>query len=426
MSTLPRMVRPMFELLDTRPNIDVRDEEYERLLGYPKDHALGEREAELAAQARDFYTRNGKPWIYVREVELFRSERALRLDGVRFDSQHLSALLEQQDAARAMLVAVSAGRSCEERARRLWEESKPDEYFFHEVFGSAVVEHLVAGASGRICSLAEGEDLVAMPHYSPGYSGWNIADQGKLFELITGGMALALPEPLEVLPGGMLNPKKSLLAVVGLTARTSRSAASHRPVPCEACSFSPCQYRRASYRHSNPAAPANRVRLQEAARSASAETYSVNARALRKWADERVRLEYREHGVVDAHFRFDGTTCSNLGRPLAFDYHVALEAALDGYSIVRMDCRPAQGDDGHKQMCGYLSDGEALMREIEGEQPLRGRPLRDVLRWERASVPSGCFCGAESRAHKWGLALEVIHFALAQAGAPVKPLPNSQ
>jgi hypothetical protein len=428
MSGVPHVVRPMFELLDAAPKVDVKSSEFERLLGYPAGHVLGEREVELAKGAREFFSRNGEPWIYIREVELFRSDQTLRLDGMEFRSQRLSDYLSQAGATRAALVMVSAGPSCEQEARRLWDESKPDEYFFLEVFGSAVVEHLVAGVSGRVCALAESEGLIAVPHYSPGYTGWDISDQGKLFELIMGGMSRPPPGPLEVLPSGMLNPKKSLLAVVALTARTSQNLATPRLIPCESCSFSPCQYRRAPYRYLPAESPVSRIEGRETARVARTGNYTVNARALKKWARERVRLEYSKDGGVDARFRFDGTTCSNQGRPLAFDYFVKLEASLDGYSIADMDCRPAPDDDGHKYMCAYLSDGEALMEEIGGERPLRGQPLRDVLTWERASVPSGCYCSAESRAHKWGLALEVIHFALgqAEAGAALNPTNHSQ
>ncbi|HEY5228081.1 MAG TPA: hypothetical protein VIJ19_06035, partial [Opitutaceae bacterium] len=279
MSSPARIVRAKLELLEKGPAVDVKASEYERLLGYPPGHTLGEREVELASAAREFNARNGKPWIYVREVELYLADQTLRLDGVEFDSRRLTDYFRQAGAARAVLVAVSAGRSCEDEARRLWEESKPDEYFFHEVYGSAVVEHLVAGVSGRICALAEGEGLMAVPHYSPGYTDWDISDQGKLFGLITGGMAQPLPEPLEVLPSGMLNPKKSLLAVVGLTARTSEGLALSRLVPCQACSLYPCQYRRAPYRHS-PMEPANRVKGRETAVAARGENYTLNARAL--------------------------------------------------------------------------------------------------------------------------------------------------
>ena len=40
--------------------------------------------------------------------------------------------------------------------------------------------------------------------------------------------------------------------------------------------------------------------------------------------------------------------------------------------------------------------------------------MNEVLTWQRASSPSGCYCDADRRAHKWGLVLEVIHYALAQ------------
>jgi hypothetical protein len=411
----------MFELLDSHPAVNVQEDEFRRLLGYPTAHVPGDRPNELAEGARRFFATHGKPWLYLREVELYATNEGLRLDGVEFHSPHLLAYLRQAGATRAVLVAVSAGRSCEEQARRLWEESKPDEYFFLEVFGSAVVEHLVASVNARVCALAEGEGLVALSHCSPGYTGWDISDQGKLFALITRGMQRPFPEAFEVLSSGMLRPKKSLLAVVGLVARTSQTLAVPRLVPCENCSYSPCQYRRSQYRYAPTSSGANRVPAHEPAKAARSANYTVNARALKKWAQERVRLDFRKDGAVEACFHFDGTTCSNLGLPLAFDYHLALKPSGGGYTVVRSDCRPSPGDEGHKAMCAYLSDGEALMNEIDGEKPMLGRQLHEVLNWERPAVPSGCYCSADSRAHKWGLALEVIHYALAQTEAGTAP-----
>ena len=58
------------------------------------------------------------------------------------------------------------------------------------------------------------------------------------------------------------------------------------------------------------------------------------------------------------------------------------------------------------------------MSDIAGEKPLLGRPLDEVLSWSRTPAPSGCHCTADSRAHKWGLALEAIHYALVLARSP--------
>ena len=398
----------MHEAVDHRPTFAVRDVEYHRLLGYPRGHVPGERALELAAWAREWYRANGRPWTYTRRVEFVAANDALLIDGMEFESAQLQAHLIRHGAEAAMLVAVSAGPECEEHARKLWNEGRPDEYFFLEVFGSAVVEELVATTNGRVCSMAGCDDLIAVPHYSPGYSGWDVADQNKLFGLIERGMSKPFAGPIEVLSSGMLRPMKSMLAVFGLAARRGARDVTALHTPCESCSFSPCQYRRAAYRHES-SIPVAVPRLQPQSATSG---YAVNIRALRKWAEERVRFVARADGMLEAVFRFDGTTCSNMGHPLAFDYRVLLSGRDGGHRILETSCGPAPGDTGYEFTCAFLDDPEKHLRDIASDRPLIGQPLEDVLRWKRTSAPSGCHCTLDARVHKWGLALEAIHFAL--------------
>lgn len=411
----------MLELLVTRPEVNVADAEFRRLLGYPPHHVPSARAQELAAWARHWYGQHGRPWIYVREVNLTLNG-ALRFDGAIFDSPQLREHFARTEATRAVLFAVSAGTGCEEHARELWEESKPDEYFFLETFGSAVVEHLVATTNGRVCAQAESEGLVAIPHYSPGYGGWNVEEQNALFDQIRRGRNRPFPDAIDVLPSGMVKPKKSLLGVIGLAPQTAANRARAVSVPCENCSLGTCQFRCRPYRHAVNGSAVNGVAVRqdepETVPLAPAARYSVNARALQKWSQERVRLEPAPDGGVVAWFRFDGTTCSNMGRPLSFEYRVVLSSPRERYLIRRADCRPTPGDDGYQAMCEYMRDPLGLMDAITREVPLVGCPLDDVLSWERRPAPNGCYCDADSRAHKWGLALEVIHYALAQHARP--------
>lgn len=405
--------RPRLEVLDRPPGVEVVESEYRRLLGYPRDHVPGERSAQLAAWARQTFAEIGRPWLYLREANLELGGEPLRIDDRDFASPQLHRHLRQTGARRVVLLAVSAGAAAEERARALWADGRPDEYFFLEMLASAVVEHLVTQANARVCAFAEQHGLAAVPHYSPGYTGWNVAEQNALFDLIAGGRSIGFPEPLEVLSSGMLRPKKSLLAVIGLAAAGSADRRRLARVPCEGCAYSPCHYRRAPYRF----APAGAERVAPPEPAPVPARYSVNVRALRRWAEERVQLADRADGTREAVFRFDGTTCSNLGQPLAFEYRVTLAPAVDGWVIRQADCRPAPGDEGHTAMCAYVTDPDGLMRAIAGDCPLLGQPLDQVLAWRRTPAPSGCYCDAAGRAHKWGLALEAIHFALAQTDA---------
>src|SRR2546430_291291 len=131
-----------------------------------------------------------------------------------------------------MMLAVSAGKECEEKARQLWQEGKPDEYFFIEVFGSAVVEHLVTSAGARICAWAEQNGMVALPHYSPGYSGWDVAEQTRFFDALRPHNGKSLPGEIHVMESGMLRPKKSLLALIGMTQHVERVKRSRNLIPC--------------------------------------------------------------------------------------------------------------------------------------------------------------------------------------------------
>src|SRR4029079_5467880 len=134
-----------------------------------------------------------------------------------------------------------------------------------------------------------------------------IAEQAALHALLTASPA-PLPGPLDVLDSGALRPEKALIAVFGLTRHLARRAPLRDLVPCERCSFTPCQYRRAPYRRGAPRSMARAFDepAYDDAGDASAgdpieqppaldpsAAYTVNRKALRRWAAERLTLTPR-------------------------------------------------------------------------------------------------------------------------------------
>ena len=414
----------MIELVDANPDVNVQPAEYQRLLGYPRGWVVRERALELVGWARDWYAQHGRPWAYAREVDSLTIDSAeVTLNGVSFASNRLAKTLSSSDAHGAVVVAVSAGPELELEARKLWEEGKPDEYFFLEVYGSAVVEHLVTMTGARLCAWAEGRHMAVLPHYSPGYPEWPIDEQPRLLDLINGARGQLPPVPVDVLESGMLRPKKALLAVFGVTRHVDRVRRLTDLVPCDNCSFLTCQYRRSPYRRSPQAANPELSALGAGEGEEHAPQplpldrdakYTVNGKALQRWCDERLSIAHRTDGTIDAVFRYEGTTCTNMGRALRFQYRVTLGPREEGYPIRYQHCAPSEGDDGHTYMCRYVTDRDELLAAIERDAPLIGRRLDDVLTWTRPASAAGCYCEADSRQHKWGLVLETIHFALAR------------
>ncbi len=353
------------------------------------------RAAELAEQSRAWYRTNGRPWIYARQADCLElTDDAVRIEGAAFSGGRLRDVWRRGEAHGAALACVSAGPELEYEAQRHWREDRPDEYFFLEALGSAVAEHLVTLAGARLCAWAESLKMAVLPHQSPGYADWDVAEQPVLLSL------LRPPGAIEALDSGMLRPKKSLLAAFGITRKLNADRPGNLLQACAGCSLPGCGFRRAPYR---------RYALPDPEAQ-----YLVNPKALRRWSQERLRLEALPGGAWLATFQYEGTTCSNLGRPLEFNYRVILGPRAEGYRIVDQSCAPAERDTGHRFMCEYLRRGDALIADVAGDKPLLGEPLNDVLSWRRQSNPAGCYCDPEARQHKWGLVLETIHYALVQ------------
>jgi hypothetical protein len=95
---------------------------------------------------------------------------------------------------------------------------------------------------GHLCAWADTQGMAVLPHYSPGYPGWDIAEQSRLLELFQG--AGTLVGNLEALESGALRPKKSLLAVFGLTRHTEGVRRLTEMAACDNCSLPACEFRR--------------------------------------------------------------------------------------------------------------------------------------------------------------------------------------
>ena len=122
----------MFELIDPHPPVNVQEAEYRRLLGYPKQHVPDGRARELADQARAWYAENGKPWIYARQTSgLELKNKRLRMHGTEFASKQLHDQFAAAQAHTAVLVAVSAGRECEETGAPALAGGQTGRIFFH-------------------------------------------------------------------------------------------------------------------------------------------------------------------------------------------------------------------------------------------------------------------------------------------------------
>lgn len=165
--------------------IDLR--EYGRLLGYPAGKPLEGDVLARAEEAIGWYRAHGKPRVYVQEV------------------------------GGEAIAAITAGSEVEEEIGKRWAEDRVDEAYFLDRLAAAVVEQLASEIG---------------PHRCPGYEGFPLEDQRRLYDLL----APLAPE-IELLPSGMLIPVHSLLGIFALGAVDDEN-------PCIRCGLPRCRFRR--------------------------------------------------------------------------------------------------------------------------------------------------------------------------------------
>ncbi|MGH6954036.1 MAG: vitamin B12 dependent-methionine synthase activation domain-containing protein, partial [Alphaproteobacteria bacterium] len=131
----------------------------------------------------------------------------------------------------------TVGAAIEERVRRLWDERELPLAVMLDSVGSAAVESLAEYANDVLCQAAIVADIKVTNRISPGYAGWDTAEQAALFRVCPGGaIGVTLNDSCVMTPGKSI----SFLVGVGPEARVD-----HYFTQCRRCWMTDCAYRRA-------------------------------------------------------------------------------------------------------------------------------------------------------------------------------------
>jgi hypothetical protein len=131
----------------------------------------------------------------------------------------------------------TVGEALERHVREIWEERELPLALMLDSVGSAAVESLAEYANDLLCQAAIPAGVKVTNRISPGYAGWDTAEQIALFALCPGGpIGVTLNESCVMTPGKSI----SFLVGVGPEVRVD-----HYFTQCRRCWMRECAYRRA-------------------------------------------------------------------------------------------------------------------------------------------------------------------------------------
>jgi cobalamin-dependent methionine synthase I len=132
------------------------------------------------------------------------------------------------------------GEALERRVAALWEARELPLAAMLDSVGSGAVESLAEYVNDVLCAQGLAAGLRVTNRISPGYAGWDVAEQRALFRLCPGARAgVTLNEACVMTPGKSI----SLLVGAGVAARVD-----HYFSQCARCWMAGCAYRRAPAR----------------------------------------------------------------------------------------------------------------------------------------------------------------------------------
>jgi hypothetical protein len=220
-----------FTFADARP----APADIEKVLGYPPGQATPPVVAavhELLDGTPDIWSIQGGCVLYP-EISLDHRRHTVDVHGLSFDVG--TVVCGQIAQAEAMAVFVcTAGSGIEETSRRLMSSGDPFTAFIADTLGSLVVENAMDRVQAQLALAVAPRGLHISERYSPGYCGWRVDEQKKLFSLLP-------PEfcGVRLTDSALMQPIKSVSGFIGLGARVTR-----RPYTCRLCEIEDCLYRK--------------------------------------------------------------------------------------------------------------------------------------------------------------------------------------
>ena len=209
----------------------LRFQGYKKGLDGPTDAVLGLFDEALALGETLM-----APRVIYRAVPMTaRSADLIEAEGERLHIPQINRLWGPLEAVGAGICTV--GEPIEARVHSLFAEREFPLAVMLDSVGSAAAESLAEYVNDLLCQRALPERLKVTNRISPGYAGWDTAEQAKLFRLCPGA-----PIAVTLNAACFMTPVKSISFLVGIGAE---ARVDHYFTQCRRCWMRDCAYRRA-------------------------------------------------------------------------------------------------------------------------------------------------------------------------------------
>jgi hypothetical protein len=166
------------------------------------------------------------------DIRLIRDSKTIEIEGVVFNVKPI-IFGQIKEADEAALFICTAGPAVGEMSRRSMQEGDLLKGYVYDVIGSEVVENAADSMQEELRAAAASGGRMITNRFSPGYCGWDVAEQHQLFSFFNDNFCgITLTE------SALMKPVKSVSGLIGIGANVRFA-----PYQCKLCDDKNCIYR---------------------------------------------------------------------------------------------------------------------------------------------------------------------------------------
>ncbi|HNX84624.1 MAG TPA: vitamin B12 dependent-methionine synthase activation domain-containing protein [Bacteroidales bacterium] len=171
-------------------------------------------------------------YIIFDHVNLDPVSKTVEFEGVVF---HVKPIIFSQikNAEGVALFICTAGREVGELSRKSMKEGDLLRGYVYDVIGSEVAEGAADRMQEALKTAVALSGMGITNRFSPGYCGWDVAEQHKLFSFFTENYC-----GITLTDSALMNPVKSVSGMIGIGRKVK-----YAPYKCQLCDDKNCIYR---------------------------------------------------------------------------------------------------------------------------------------------------------------------------------------
>lgn len=149
-------------------------------------------------------------FVLLSDYKLIFNSNNIKINEVSLNTERIVAS-PLKKAKELIIFTSTIGEGFDIWSKKMFESNDPLSGYFVDLLGSEITERVVDWLEIKIINFAESRGKFCSNRYSPGYCGWSVSDQHKLFNY--------LPENfcgISLTSSSLMKPHKSVSGIIGI------------------------------------------------------------------------------------------------------------------------------------------------------------------------------------------------------------------